>query len=230
MKIVRDDALIKRNGTVGRWTSLTALIVLALGMYLTLQQKPEFVNWSIAALVVGFILTQVGMYFSNRWGRSPRPDELIDSALKGLPNEIAVYHYKTPAPHLVVGPMGVYILIPYKQRGILAFSQGRWRLSKGGFLQGYMSIFGQEGLGRPELEAARQVEAVKRYMGRRLESSELPEINPILVFTSELLRIETPEGTPPAIAAKKLKDFFRQKLKSQAPLEVTAIISALPSA
>ena len=155
MKIIKNEKLIKRNSIIGQWTSILALAVLGGGMYMSFANPADtqLVTYSIIALVVGFILTQVGMYMGNRWGRSPRPDEKIDAELKGLPGDYTLYHFVTPASHLLVGPAGVWTLLPYRQRGVVTYTKNRWRIGNGGFLQAYMSIFGQEGIGRPDLEA-----------------------------------------------------------------------------
>jgi hypothetical protein len=212
MKIVKDEKLIKRNGQIGQWTSLGALGVLGLGMYLSFR-RPDLFAYSIGALILGFTMTQVGMYFSNRWGRSPRPDEQIDAALKGLPGDTAIYHYATPAPHLLVGPMGVWVVIPYHQRGKVTYTKNRWRLSGGGFVQSYMTIFGQEGLGRPDVEAASQIDAVTKYLKARLEDAALPPIGAALVFTNDNIEIDVADPPMPAVQLKKLKDFMRQKTR-----------------
>jgi len=151
MKIIKNEKLIKRNAAIGSWTSLAALVVLGLGMYISFT-RTELFAYSLVALVLGFTLTQIGMYMGNRFGRSPRPDEKLDAGLKGLQNEFVMYHYTTPASHLLVGPAGVWVIMPYHQRGQVTFKKNRWRVSGGGFLQNYMRIFGQEGLGRPDIE------------------------------------------------------------------------------
>ncbi len=71
MKIIKNEKLIKRNGQIGQWTSIGALVILAAGMYISFQ-RPDLFNYAIIALLVGFIMTQVSMYFGNRWGRSGR--------------------------------------------------------------------------------------------------------------------------------------------------------------
>ncbi|HAV76071.1 MAG TPA: hypothetical protein DCX53_01820, partial [Anaerolineae bacterium] len=70
--------LIKRNGQIGQYTSLAALLVLGGGMYISFTNTDLFV-YSIAALLIGFTLTQIGMYMGNRYGRRPRPDEKLDA-------------------------------------------------------------------------------------------------------------------------------------------------------
>lgn len=215
MIIVRDEKLIKRNGRIGQWTSLGALGVLGVGIYISIQH-PQLFIYSLAAMIVGFLMTQVGLSFSNRWGRSPRPDEQLDAALKGLPSDTAIYHYVAAVPHLLVGPMGLWVLLPYHQRGRVAFEKNRWRLSGGGFLQGYMRIFGQEGIGRPELEAAYQVESVVKELSRRLGEGTAPPVNAALVFSSPDVEIVPNDSSIPALPIKKLKDFMRQKVRETA--------------
>ncbi|MDO9302387.1 MAG: hypothetical protein Q7T89_13455, partial [Anaerolineales bacterium] len=61
MKIIKNEKLIVRNSKIGQWTSLAALVVLGLGMYISFA-KPDLFIYSIVCLVVGFIMTQVGMY------------------------------------------------------------------------------------------------------------------------------------------------------------------------
>ncbi len=212
MKIVKNEKLIKRNGRIGQWSSLLGLAVLAGGMYISFQQ-PKLIAYSLVALPVGFILTQVSMYYGNRFGRSPRPDEKLDAGLKGLTGDFVIYHYMTPVPHLLVGPAGVWILMPYHQRGQVVYRNNRWRLSGGGFLQGYLRIFGQESVGRPELEAEHQINVLKKYLSRNLDEAELPEIKVMPVFTSEDLELDVQGAPLPAMKLKQIKDFMRQKSK-----------------
>jgi hypothetical protein len=216
MKVIKNESLIRRNGRIGQWTSLGALGVLGVGMYLSFQ-RPDLFAYSIGALLLGFAMTQVGMYFSNRWGRSPRPDEQLDAGLKGLPGEATIYHYVSPVPHLLVGPMGLWVLLPFHQRGKLTYLKNRWRLSGGGFMQSYMALFGQEGLGRPDVDANDQIQAVRRHLEKNLGADAFPPINAALVFTSDKVEIDSQNSPLPALQIKKLKDFMRQKSKENTP-------------
>jgi hypothetical protein len=215
MKIIKNEALIKRNGRIGQWTSMAALVILAAGMYISFQ-KPELFVYSIGALLLGFTLTQIGMYFGNRWGRSPRPDEILDAGLKGLTSDFTIYHFASPVAHLLVGPAGVWSLLPYHQRGRVTYKNNRWRLSGGGFMQSYMRIFGQEGLGRPDLEADGEIRSLKKFFLQHMDESEIPEIQVALVFTNDTLEVESEDSPLPALKLKRLKEFMRQKSKNRA--------------
>ena len=229
MKSIKNEKLIKRNGQIGQWTSLGALVVLGVGMYISFNRTDLFV-YSIAALLVGFTLTQIGMYMGNRYGRSPRPDEKLDAGLKGLQSEFAIYHYTTPASHLLIGPAGVWVLLPFHQRGQAVYKKNRWKMSGGGFLQGYMRIFGQESIGRPDIEMDSEINAVKKYFAKQMDESEIPEINGMMVFTSDDVEIDAEDATLPAMKLKEIKNFFRQKGKEKAlsSTQLAKLIADLP--
>lgn len=229
MKIIKNEKLISRNSKIAQWTSLGALIVLGGGMYISFT-RPELFIVSLISLLLGFIMTQVGMYMGNRWGRSPRPDEKIDAGLKGLHSEFNMYHFSSPVSHLLVGPAGVWVLVPFHQGGKIKFEKNRWKSSGGGFFAGYMRIFGQEGLGRPELEAETQVEVLQKFFKKNMEESTIPEVKALLLFTNENAELETNDSPMPAIKLKQLKEFMRQASKNRAlsNTQILQIVDLLP--
>ncbi|MGB7876108.1 MAG: hypothetical protein WBL25_17125 [Anaerolineales bacterium] len=229
MKIIKNEKLIKRNAKIGQYTSLGALAVLGAGMYISFT-RPELFVWAVGALLLGFTMTQVGMYFGNRWGRSPRPDERLDAGLKGLHKDFCIYHWTTPVAHLLVGPAGIWVLLPYHQRGQVAYRKNRWKMSGGGFLQNYMRLFGQEGIGRPDLEAESEIKSIQKMFSKEMDEDEIPEIKAALIFTTEGIEIDA-ENTPiPALPLKKLKDFIRNTAKEKpiTPQELEKVKAVLP--
>ena len=229
MKIIKNEKLIKRNGTIGNWTSLAALVVLGVGMFISFRRQDLFI-YALIALLVGFTLTQIGMYMGNRYGRSPRPDEKLDAGLKGLPGDYSIYHYTTPASHLLVGPAGVWLLKPYHQRGQVTFRKNRWKMSGGGFLQSYMRLFGQESIGRPDIEVDNEVSKLQSYLARQMEGSQIPEIRPLIVFTNDEVDLEVNEAPIPAMKLKQVKDYIRQRAKEKpiGQIQLAALREALP--
>ena len=215
MKVVTNTKLIKRNSKIGQYTSVGALVILGVGLYISFKMPDKFI-FSLGALLLGFFMSQIGMYYGNRWGRSPRPDELIDKGLKGLGREYTIYHYVTAAAHLLVGPAGIWTLMPYYQSGVIVYEKKRWKSKGGGFLQTYLRLFGQENMGRPEAEANAEIEATRRYLNKILPAGfEVPNISPLLLFTSPKAELKIIDETPlPAITPKDLKDFMKDKSKN----------------
>ena len=214
MKIIKNEKMIKRNGQIGQWTSLGALVVLGIGMYISFT-RTDLVAYAFAALIAGYIMTQIGMYLGNRYGRKPRPDEKLDAGLKGLQNEFVIYHYTTPVSHLLIGPAGAWVLMPYHQRGQVAYRKNRWRLSGGGFLQAYMRLFGQESLGRPDIEMDSEIRSLKRFLAKKMDEAEIPEIQAAMIFTSDDVELDVNDSPTSAMKLKQLKEFMRQKAKEK---------------
>ena len=232
MNIITNEGLIKRNSAIGKVTSLVGMLMLVGGLIASFQiQDPEIVMWLWAAFIFGFVLSQVGIYFGNRWGRIPRLDQIIDKNLKGLGREYSIYHYMTPAAHLLVGPAGVWTILPYYQSGRISFTKGRWRASGGGFLQAYMRIFGQESIGKPDMDARVEIDSLRKYLFKILaEDAVIPEIRALLVFTHPKVDLALEDAPLPAITPREIKDSLRAAAKAN-PLPkdtLSALQAALP--
>lgn len=217
MKIIKNEKLIKRNGTIGGWALLLATIILGSGLYLTLtnRENPQYVYYAFIGFIVGFILMQIGSYLSARYGGSPRLDEKVDAALKGLQNEYTIYHYAAPVSHLLVGPAGIWVVLPYHQRGKVTFKKNRWRISGGGFAQSYMRILGPEGIGRPDIEMDNEINSLKKYLSKKMGESAIPEVNALMVFTDDRVELDAEDAPIPFMRLKQVKEFIRQKAKEK---------------
>jgi hypothetical protein len=229
MKIVSNEKMIKRNNRIGTYLTFGSLAILGLGLYFSFANTQYF-QLSLIALLVGFIMSQIGIYMGNRYGRKPRPDQSISAALKGLEDKYTLYHYMTPVSHLLVGPAGIWILLPYFQTGIISYDEKkkRWR-QKGGNL--YLKLFGQENLGRPDLDISPPSTDMKKFLAKTLPGTTPPDIQVALVFTNEKTKVDAENAPIPTLHIDKLKDFIRrQAKKSQATLEtINTIQSTLPS-
>ncbi len=213
MKVIANEKLIKRNSKIGQITSIGSLVILAIGMYFSFKDtEGQYLAWTFASLIVGFIMFQVGNFFINRWGKSPRPDEIITQALKGLDDKYTLYHFATDIPHLLVGPAGVITLLPYDQNGILKYDESRkqWKQTGGNI---FLKIFGQEGLGKPINEAKYSTEDVERYLLKLGVGKDHCDPLAVLLFTNAKATVEG-EGSPvPYTTTEKVKDFIRKKAK-----------------
>ena len=63
-----------------------------------------------------------------------------------------------------------------------------------------------------------------------MEESEIPEINAMMVFTSDDANIHAEDSPFPAMKLKNIKDFFRQKAKEKpiSQAQLAAVKAALP--
>ncbi|HEX7433211.1 MAG TPA: hypothetical protein VF326_06110 [Anaerolineaceae bacterium] len=227
MRIITNEPLIKRNRIIGQVTTVGSLLVLAGGLYLSFQSSnPQLINYSFLALLAGFLLSQVGIYFGNRWGRHPRPDEQISAGLKGLEDKYTVYHYTTPASHLLVGPAGVWVLFPYGQAGTISYVKNRWKQKGGNW---YLKLFAQDTLGRPDLEVTSALSDMKRFLVRKMPEVQIPDIQALLVFTNDKVTLAVEETPVPAVKLDRLKDTIRKEAKTSrtSPELISAIVDAI---
>ena len=215
MRIIRDDKRIKLNSRIGQITGLGGLLILVGGMYISFKM-PNLFSIAWLALLVGFTLSQISIYLSNRYGRRPRPDEHLDAALKGLDDRYTLYHYSAPSPHMLLGPTGLWVLLPRHQAGKISFEKGRWRQKGGGFFQTYLRIFAQESLGRPDLDKDFEADKIKKYIHKHAPDLDVPDIQIALVITNDKAEIADVEAAPfPTVEVKKLKDLVRKKAKEK---------------
>jgi hypothetical protein len=215
MKNYINERLVRRNARLGQVASLVGLLVLVGGMYVSFQyQNLVWAAW--IALLLGFALSQLGLYYGNRWGRRPRPDEHLSLALKSLDDRHSLYHYLTPVHHLLVGTSGIWVFLPFHQIGKITYEKGRWKQKGGNFMQRYLRLFAQEGIGRPDVDSSAEVQAIMRYLKKQLPHLQFPEPKPVLIFTSEKAELEVDEAPIPTVPLKKLKELIRKSSKDQA--------------
>ncbi|MBI9047039.1 MAG: hypothetical protein JEZ06_21310 [Anaerolineaceae bacterium] len=209
MKIISNEKLINRNKKITQYLTFGSLGILGIGLVVSFQEA--YMIWSLPALIVGFILSQIGIFMTSKWGRSPRPDESISMALKGLDNKFTLFHHETVVSHLLVGPAGLWIFLPYYQAGTISYdeSKKRWKQKGGNW---YLKIFAQENLGRPDLEVQSVNKDITKFLSKHL-NEDIPEIHIALVFTNEEVVLESENAPIPTLHAKKLKDFIRKKSK-----------------
>ncbi len=216
MRIVINHKIIRRNKRIGQYTTIGALAILAIGFIISLQtniSSSQYI-YSLLALIGGFILSQVGIYFGNRWGRSPRPDEVLAAGLKGLEDKYTLYSYMTAVPHLLVGPAGIWVLSTYTQQGLITYDpeKKKWHQRGGNFI---LKAFGQESLGRPDQDTYSLVQDFQKFLTKEMDIPNLPAPQVAMVFLTDPKKVSivAPDSPIPIMNIEKLKDFIRRQAK-----------------
>jgi len=230
MKIVTNNKIIKRNSRIGSYSMIISLVILAGGFIISLGTDPNAFPIALLALVVGFTLSQVGIYFGNRFGRDISPDKAVSDALKGLDNNYTLYNFTSPVGHLLIGPAGIWAILPYFQKGKIIFDKdkGRWKQKGGNW---YLKIFGQEGLGRCDLDVAADIKEIKKFLKKEVQLEQDLDVQAALLFYNDKVEVEALEAPYPTVKGDKLKDVIRRNQKAVAldPAIVQAIAAKLPS-
>lgn len=213
MKIITNERLISRNAKIGVWGQTFGLALLAASLIVTFRSA-EYFGLSLLLLAFGFLLSQIGIYFSNRWSKRPRPDEFLDKALKGLDKSYTLYHYRTPISHLLVGPAGLWVLNTRSIRGSITYQENksRWK-HRGGSIFG--KLFGQDGLGRPDLEIRSEIKSIDDFLIKNAGVENNYSVNAALIFTFNEIVINAKKAHHPTLPVRKLKDFIRKQAKNK---------------
>lgn len=215
MQIIRDDKRIARMKKISQYVSLLGLLALVSGLLVLFVGTQNALLFQLIALGVGWILSQVGVYLSHRYGRSPRPDEVLDEALRPAIRDGRIYHYILPAAHVLLVPNGIIIIVAKYQTGKISAEGDKWKQTGIGMRR----FFGQEGIGNPTKEAESQVSAIANFLRKNAPEIEEVPIAPLIVFTTKKIdSLEVANSRIPAMHYTKLKGFLRTKKDVLPPL------------
>jgi hypothetical protein len=206
MKTVIDNAKIKRRAALSNAASVGGLLVLLASVALP-YLRPEMAAAASILMVIGLAVSMTGIYFANRWVKRPRPEQVLDEALKGLSDSHVLFHYlRMPADHVLLTPVGLLVIETVNLEGVFSYANGRWRERMG--LGRALRWIVEEHLGDP-LKAAQEAASDLR---RRLESENLKApVRAVVVFTHPRAVVETAGAALPVVKAEKLKKHAQEK-------------------
>ncbi len=218
MKIVIDHKYIQRNGMIGkilRWISLACMVIGLVAVFSDEISSNQTLFFSFFfIMIIGVLLSSVSGYFSSRFGKSPRPDELIDKSLKGLDDRFRIYHYQTQIPHLLSSPIGYWSIIPTFVDGEIIFDdqKNNWLHKKNTFLN---RVLQKEYFPNPKTEYTHHFKEFKKLIESK-GVNEIPEFNLVILLLHK--NVETSGITEKdkilLIHDDKIKDKFRKLLKN----------------
>lgn len=206
MRVIANNRLINRRRKLGLYTSLGGMVVLLGGLLASLNRNPQLVWVTLAALVMGFALAQYGSYNLRRWGRSPRPDQVLEESMKSFDDRYSFYAWGLPAPYVLLSPQGVYAFTTRDQTGKISSSGSKWKspLTLGRALM----LFAQEGLGNPTAEARQQAARLQEWV-----RGKLPEVSasvePLIVFIDPRAVLQVTDPEVPVLDPKSIKKLLR---------------------
>ena len=207
--------------------------VLIFGAYLAWPGKANVSRtlYSWIALMIGFVLTRISIYFTSRFGQSPRYDEIIGQTIDKLRSDYTYFVYSTPVPMLLLGPCRLWLPILVTSSGTINFIDGKWKHAGIGFIKRFM---GQEAPADPQRDAEEAIMQIRKQFekqGVALENQ--PQIQPVVVIMMKNTSIGEVKDAPfPVVLITDLKRLIRKMDREQcekplAPEEAEKIITAL---
>lgn len=205
-----DSAKVKRNSRISRILSFGGLGIMGLGLLISFR-PPYRVDLVLGLFIVGILASQIGLPMRNRWDRQPRIDEVIDSALKGLDQRFAIFHYALGARHVLICPGGVFALIPRLEDGDIEYIDDSWlRTTRRG---GLLRRGGTRGIRGIDRESGAEVERATKRLN-------LPfAIRPYVVFVHSNAEMKVRDAPVLHSHLKKLKSDIRKLPKAESLTE-----------
>jgi hypothetical protein len=204
MRVTTNPKLIQRRSRLGMMASFGGIAVLAVGMFASFRQQYMWV--SLAALLIGFVLAQFGSYNLRRYGRSPRPDQVLEAGLKGFDDRYHLYAWTLPVPFALLSPQGIYTFTTRDQSGEISVTGSTWRSKFS--LARVLALFGQEGLGNPTTDAQAQASKLGEWIKGKLPDAAA-EVRPIVVFIDSRAKLDVNEPTVPVLDVEGIKKWLR---------------------
>lgn len=233
MKTIINQRLIDRNKKLSMVLFFASMAVLIFGAYLAWPGKAD-VNrtlYSWVALMTGFILTRISIFFTSRFGQTPRYDEVVGKAIEKLRSEYTYFVYSTPVPMLLLGPCRLWLPILVTSGGTISYVDGKWKHTGVSLLRRFM---GQESIADPGKDAAEASMEIQKHLGLQgIPQEEQPQIQPILVILLKNTSIGDVKDAPfPVVTINDLKRFVRKMDREKCsttftPEETAKITNAL---
>jgi hypothetical protein len=206
MQVYINQRKVRRNRTLGRYMMFGGLGASLIAVAISFLAQ-AYIFYALGLMLAAGLVSQIGTALYNRFGRSPRMDEVIDFSLKGLDDRYAVFHYAAGTSHAIFGPFGALAALPRLERGDITFEEGSWvqvapkrRVSLGSR---------RKKLNDLTQEADREVRKLRKALEKALPDREMIAVSAILVFLAEDAMVEANDSPMLAAHRKKLKSVLR---------------------
>jgi len=209
-----NEAFLEKRAKIARYTSFAGLGALVIALF-TLR---DLLWLSYLLLTVGLITAAVASFLSNQYLREPRADQVLQRVLDGLDKRYALYSYYLPSDHVVASHHGLTVIISRPQRGVVSAQGKRWQHRAR--WRWFKQIFGEPGLGRPDLDAEVETSRMKAWVAKRNLSEEIP-VSAAVVFVHPQVQLTVADVAVPVMTASQLPDHLRQGL-NDLPIVSTA--------
>lgn len=202
MKVIIDRDKIQRRARLSHVASLGGMLVLLGSVAISLWQP----GWTLLTgimLFTGGATSIAGIYFANRWVKRPRPEDVLNEALKGLDDRHRLYHYCLPCDHVLLTPGGIVVLETVNLEGKFSYQGGRWqqKITPGRA----MRFFVEEKLGDPIARAQECARQIRSHLVDAVPEAQTVEAHAVVVFTNPFVELNIGDSQVPVCSPNKLR-------------------------
>jgi len=214
MRVVINQALLDRYRRISHVLFFVSLAGMGIGFFYTWTSSPESSANQLSCLILPILLlmTLTSVRMANTWIREPRPVNVLSEAFKGLGKKYTAFHHVLPAPHVLIGPEGVFTLKTVWQDRPYRIEGKKWYGDQGLMrkLNGYLR---QDLIGNPFQEAQFEAQEVQKIVDKVAPDSGV-EVLPLIVFINSNAQFEADDPLIPVLYAdSKKKPSLRSYLR-----------------
>lgn len=219
MKIIIDHKSVQRNASIGkilRWVSLGCMLIGLIAVF----SEEIFSNSNLftiffSIMIVGVLLSSVSGFFTSRFGKSPRPDELIDKTFKGLDDRFQIFHYRSSIPHLLTGPAGLWSIIPTFIDGEIIYDENKknWTHKRNSIIN---RLVQKEYFPNPISEYKHHNKELEKILKEKTNNDNYPELKLLVLLLNKNATLSgiSEKDNILILPFEKVKDRFRKMAKS----------------
>jgi len=211
-EITNTQIIESRSKWAKRIAPLTMLFLIGglITNFLSINQ-PQYFQPTLVLLALGFVFATISSYLTNRWVREPRADQILTSMLKKFNNEYVLFNYTVSPPHILLTPSRLYVIVVKQQDGKITVKGNRisrdfsWKL--------FFRYFADENMGSPVAEVENGVGKLRKLLGNHLADEEMPEIEPLLLFSNKKAELNITDPAVPIVRSNEFKGYLREESK-----------------
>ena len=209
-----DHQVVAGKAKLARRISLGGLAVMLPGFFFGMGglinpelQGGQYIGLSYLSLILGTIVATLGGRMAEQWIVEPRDDQKLDKALKGLDKRYRLVNYHSPAPHMLLSPIGLFVIVMRDESGPVRFDGKRW--SQPASLARTFRDWRHGGLGNPTAETDTLVNKVEESLKTNPDSAAIPVL-PLIVFSKPDAVLDIAAGHENIIHLQDLKSYMQQ--------------------
>jgi hypothetical protein len=215
LRNIVDTKKVERGAQIAKIATLAGLGILVAGMILSLLvQDPSIIWIAFACLIVGLVISSIGTLNMNRWVRQPRADQALAQGLKGFDDRYRLYNYVLPARHVLLSPVGLFVIAALGHDGSIRYDGSRFR--RGWTPARLLRLMADEGLGRPLQEVDRQIAALEQLLEAHEATPEV-DIQGLIVFYNPRVQLDVTDPPLPIVDPRGLKKAIRKLAEEKLP-------------
>lgn len=215
MKVVTNTELIESRAKWGRRIAPLTMLFLIGGLitnFLSINQ-PNLFRPTMVLLALGFVSAIVSSHLVNNWVKEPRADQTLSQLLKKFGNDYTLFNYTSPISHALIAPNALYAIVVKNHDGQITVNGHR--VSKKFTWRRVFRLLADEGIGAPITEAEKQARKLRSFLDKHLNSEDIPDIQPLLLFSNKNLELVVNEPAIPVLSTQDFKNFIREQGKNR---------------